>query len=436
MKDGQITFVHSADLHLDSPFSGLSDISPSLGSILRKATFRAFENAVSFAIRKEADLFLITGDIYDGEDRSVRAQVFFLSQLKRLSEKGIAVYIALGNHDPLSGWECDRDFPPLVTRFGAEVESIPLVIGGSRVGTVHGYSYPYREVTENIALRFAGRRGEGINIALLHCNAAGRKGHENYAPCSLEDLKAARMDYWALGHGHTAEILCEDPLMVYPGNIQGRTIRESGKKGVFYVTMTLPDEKTASRGTVEFVPCDVVRWRSEELSIEGFDRDEDFFTALDDLRDDVRREGGGRPTLLRVLLTGRGRLYRLFQRPGFLSGPHGVKEAFNDEEEGKSDFVHIEEILEKTAPPLDLDTLAAGDHFTGDFLKEVRSFLDGGELQKKLFAILDEKGILAKIPAREVLPRIEALTEEDISFLANRGSWSALSGLLEGEEGQ
>lgn len=426
----KVSFVHCADLHLDSPFSGLSDISPSLGAFLRKATFRAFENAVTFALNNGADFFVVSGDVYDSEDRSVRAQVFFLEQLRRLSDGGIPSFIAAGNHDSLSGWEADRDFPPLAFRFGGGVESLPLVLQGERVGTVHGFSYPVRDVEENIALRFASRRGEGLNIALLHCNVGGRKGHENYAPCSLDDLKAAGMDYWALGHVHGAEVLCRNPLVVYPGNIQGRHIREEGKKGVYFVVLAQGEP-----GTAEFVPCDAVRWRSDELSIEGMERDEEFFQSLTALKENVRRESGDRPALLRLSISGRGTVHRLLRRPGFLRGPGGLLETMNEGEEDRPDFVFTEEIQDRTAPPLDLDSLASGSHFAGDFLKEVRAFREGGSLREGLEAILNDRGLLGKISSRDVLEKIEALSEEDVEQLLNRGAWSALSGLLEGVDG-
>src|SRR3546814_6974179 len=72
---------------------------------------------------------------------------------------------------------------------------------------------------------------------MLHTALAGRKGHADYAPCSLDDLKAKQYDYWALGHVHQHEIVCEAPHVVFPGNIQGRTIRETGPKGAVIVTV-------------------------------------------------------------------------------------------------------------------------------------------------------------------------------------------------------
>lgn len=434
MGSGTLKFIHCADLHLDSPFSGLAETSPALGSFLRAASFSAFRNAVDCALRNEADFVLISGDVYDGEDRSVRAQLFFLEQLKRLSDAGIASFTVHGNHDPLSGWELDRDLPPLAYRFGSsEVESVPLTVKGERVGTVHGCSYPVRDVRENLARGFAGRRTEGVNIALLHSNVGGRKGHENYAPCSLDDLRAAGMDYWALGHVHSAEILCHDPLVVYPGNIQGRHIGETGKKGVFSVSMGSAGGHPGGRGGVEFIPCDVVRWRREALSIEGMQRDEELFAAFDRLRDGVRNEAGGRPVIVRASVGGRGKLSALLRRPGFLSGPGGLVESLNQGEEGRSDFVYIESVVDDTASPFDLEALSSGNHFVGDFLKEVSAFERRGNLREGLMEILSARGVREKLP-REVFDRVDALPDDEILSLLRRGTTLALAGLLEGED--
>ena len=436
MTGRQVSFVHCADLHLDSPFSGLSDLSPSMGAFLRKATFRAFENAVDLALERNADFFLVSGDVYDGEDRSVRAQVFFLEQLGRLSVAGIPSFVACGNHDPLSGWEADRDFPPLARRFGPEAESFPLETGGETIGYVHGYSYPVRDVRENIALRFAGKRTEGLNVAMLHCNAGGRKGHENFAPCSLDDLRAARMDYWALGHVHSAGVLCRDPLIVYPGCTQGRNIREQGKRGVFFVTLSPAEGSLPAAANAEFVPCDAVRWRSDELSIDQMDRDEDFFQAVFGVKEKARAVNGGLPVLLRLSLSGRGGIHDLLRRPGFLRGPGGLLETLNEGEEDRPDFVFIGEIADGTAPPLDIEALAMGSHLAGDFLREAAAFREGGNLREGLEAILREMGLLDRISSPEVLDIINSLSDDEIGKLLDRGVYAALSGLLEGVSGR
>ncbi|MDI9371133.1 MAG: DNA repair exonuclease [Synergistaceae bacterium] len=432
MTNSKLKFIHCADLHLDSPFSGVSEASPGLARVLREAAFNAFRNSVDLALQVGADFFLVSGDVYDSEDRSIRAQLFFVEQLKRLADAGIPSFVVHGNHDPLSGWELDRELPPLIHRFGREVESAPLVIRGERAGTVHGCSFPVRDVEENLALRFHGRRTDGVNIALLHCNVGGRKGHENYAPCSLDDLRASGMDYWALGHVHGAEVLCRSPLIVYPGNIQGRHIGETGEKGVFLATLDSGGSGPAS-GDVEFIPCDAVRWIRESLSIEGMERDEELLTAFENLVERARRESDGRPAIVRARVIGRGRLSALMRRPGFLSGPGGLVETLNQGEEGRGDFVHIEGVTDETSPPFDLEVLSAGSHFVGDFLQEARSFEEGGALRGRLMDLLADLGVRDKLH-REVFDRVDGLSDDEISSLLRRGTILALEGLLEGED--
>ena len=97
---GTVKFVHCADLHLDTPFRGLSDVAPDVGRALNEATFQSWTNIVDLAIREGVDFVVIAGDVYDSSDRSLRAQFRFRDGLKRLSDHGIPSFVAFGNHDP------------------------------------------------------------------------------------------------------------------------------------------------------------------------------------------------------------------------------------------------------------------------------------------------------------------------------------------------
>ena len=71
---------------------------------------------------------------------------------------------------------------------------------------------------------------------MLHTSLDGRVGHDNYAPCTINDLVNKNYDYWALGHIHKKEIVKEtNPTIIYSGNIQGRHSKESEEKGCFLV---------------------------------------------------------------------------------------------------------------------------------------------------------------------------------------------------------
>ena len=101
-------FLHAADLHLDTPFTGMRRVDASLVATLRDATTRAFDNLVNAALEHSVAFVVIAGDIYDGPERGVRAQLAFRNGLDRLAQAGIRSFVVHGNHDPLEdGWSAN-----------------------------------------------------------------------------------------------------------------------------------------------------------------------------------------------------------------------------------------------------------------------------------------------------------------------------------------
>lgn len=147
----QLRFIHAADLHLDSPFRGIGDVSPELRDKLQAATVAAFERIVDHTIQSKADFLLLAGDLYDSRDRSLRALLSFRRQMERLAERDICAYIVHGNHDPLNGWGSEFQLPPNVTTFSGRTDTEPFVRRGREVACVTGVSYTRERVMENLA---------------------------------------------------------------------------------------------------------------------------------------------------------------------------------------------------------------------------------------------------------------------------------------------
>ena len=218
-----IKFVHCADLHLDSPFKGLFDVAPAIAKSIYNATFEAYDNIIELCLQEQVDALFVAGDIFDGADRSLRAQLRFIEGLNKLEASGIRSFICHGNHDPLDGWEAQLGYPAGCHRFGPEVSGVPVFSKEPDRTMVYGISYPQREVRENLVPKFNQVDQGPFNIGLLHANVGTDTGHDTYAPCNLSDLEQAGVDYWALGHVHTHQVLRqENPVVVYPGNPQGR----------------------------------------------------------------------------------------------------------------------------------------------------------------------------------------------------------------------
>jgi DNA repair protein SbcD/Mre11 len=365
----RLRFIHTADLHLGSPFRGLQDLPEHIRSEVRESTLKSFSKVVDLAIEEQVDFMAIAGDIYDQADRSLRAQLFMQKELGRLDAGGIPAMMIHGNHDPLEeGWKASLRLPPSVHVFSAqEVETVPIdKPGRGTIACVHGMSYSRAAVTENLALRYKRANMPVFQLGLLHSNVDGDPGHDNYAPCSRKDLTAAGLDYWALGHIHTRRVLLDEPAIVYAGNIQGRSIRETGPKGCYMV-------EAGDRGDVrlDFRATDTVRWMELELSIEGIDSEQELRDQMQDKLELARAEAAGRPVLARFIFSGRGRLHRMLQKEAMMGEwIAALREEEAERAEGRGNsWVWIESYRVRSGLPIDLAGLLAEEGFLGDLLR-------------------------------------------------------------------
>ncbi len=406
-----LRFLHAADLHLDTPFSGMHRADPRLAATLRDATTEAFKNLVSLAIERSVDFVVIAGDIYDGPDRGVRAQLAFRDGLERLCQSGIKSFVVHGNHDPVEeGWSAVRKWPDGVTIFGVEeVASIPVERDGKILAIVHGISYPRRAVTENLALRFQRMPQSCFQIGVLHCNAGANADHASYSPCSVEHLVDKRMDYWALGHVHKRQFLREgDPWIAYPGNLQALSPKSSerGAKGALLV-----DVADGQVSRVEFVALDVVRFDEIEIDIAGI---VDIAGTIDALVECALERGvthDGRALVLRAALVGRGAVHSDLRRghvDELVLNP--VRAALLNA--GRD--VWLDSVEDRTRSAIDIDALRGRGDFAADLVEGVDSALATPDSVAGLIALyLDElpRGELRRLVGDAV---DAAPTEEEI----------------------
>lgn len=258
-----IRFIHTADLHLGSPFTGISGLSSAQRKKFADTVYQAFDTLIGYAEREKPDFVLIAGDIYDGEDRTLRAQYKFQKGMERLNLAGIPVIISHGNHDHLDGGWTRFELPGNVHVFDGRVASHSFTASGNKV-TVTGFSYGERHVKEAKILQFPqADESSAYHIGMLHGSMDGDSSHAVYAPFKKEQLLSKNYQYWALGHIHLSQILHSDPYIVYPGNIQGRHRKETGPKGFYDVRLE------NSETTLEFIRTSAVCFDSLEVSCKG-----------------------------------------------------------------------------------------------------------------------------------------------------------------------
>lgn len=298
-------FLHAADIHLDSPLQGLERYPDAPVEAVRGAPRKAFEALIELAIDERVAFVLLAGDLYDGDWKDYNTGLFFVSQMRRLAEAGIRVFLVSGNHDAASQITKRLKLSANVHHFTSrQPETVEL---RDLDAAIHGQSFPDRSVSSDLSAAYPFADGGRLDIGLLHTSLDGRPGHAPYAPCTAEGLRRKGYAYWALGHVHKREVLVRDegdPWIVYPGNLQGRHARETGAKGASLVTV--------ERGRIVDVvhrELDVVRWARVEVDLGGVDRSDDALARIQlALRGELDR-AAGRLLAARVVLAGTTRVH-------------------------------------------------------------------------------------------------------------------------------
>lgn len=267
-------FLHTADLHLDSPLRSQALRNPSMGTALRSASRQVLERLVDVAIEEQVDAVLFAGDTFDNGVADVASRAALAGQLARLAVAGIPAVMIQGNHDAL------LDFH----RYGPVSDGLTLLTPDAptlRIGdaSLHGIGFSARHVSESLLPRYPLPEPGRYNLGLMHSSLDGAVGHDPYAPCALSDLFAQGYDYWALGHVHKRAVHEQDGrVVVMPGIPQGRSIRETEGGSATLVTLDLDGVHQRT------VPLELLRFAHVPVDLSGADtqteRDEALRAAL------------------------------------------------------------------------------------------------------------------------------------------------------------
>ena len=364
------TFVHAADIHLDSPLRGLLQYegAPDVEEI-RGATRQALDNLFGFVLAENVPLLIIAGDLYDGDWQDFNTGLYFSKQMQRLGEAGVRVAIVRGNHDAANTMTKTLIMPNNVKIFRTRK---PETWRLDELGVaVHGQSYATQEVTENLSVAYPEPVAGMLNVGVLHCLISGARGHLPYAPCTLDELAVKGYDYWALGHVHEHMILREQPFIVYSGCTQGRHVKETGRKGCMLVE--------AENGTLrtEFVPLDVFRWIKVIADTTGAKSIEAVATIFGEALAEEMAKQDGRPCCVRVVLQGRCPIHgRLSTDPDTLSA--NIRAAATDVSRRKA---WVEKVEVNTTPDFEVEELVQSDTPQGELLR----YLDELSLSPQIY---------------------------------------------------
>ena len=371
-----IRFVHAADLHLDAVFAGISrDMPQETARRLHQATFDALNNLFALCERVRPDFLLLSGDVYNQEDRSLAAQLAVRDGCARLEKLGVPVFIIHGNHDPLTSRLKTVQWPGNVTFFEEQPAFRLLLRDDAPLAVIHGASHAGPREARNLAAMFRRTDDACLQIGLLHTLMGEPDRDVRYAPCSVEDLKASGLDYWALGHVHERRTVCERPLAQYPGSAQGLHVNEPGPRGCLLVT-AVPEGKGFAFSTV-FQPLGPVEWRNLELeltedsTLDGLEQAARMALA-DAVADAVSARSRGAYLVMpcaaliaRLRLSGRTPLDMELRRPQLAAD---LLERLRDDSAGDP-LVWVKDLEIDTRPLLDRAALAEREDLLGEILR-------------------------------------------------------------------
>lgn len=408
-------FLHAADIHLDSPLHGLARYDGVPLQEVRGATRAAFDRLIRLAVDEAVDFVVIAGDLYDGDWRDMSTGLYFARAMGVLAAADIPAFVLAGNHDAASVLTKSLPWPANVRVFGPRR---PETFEIGEIGVaLHGQSFANAHVSANLALAYPEPVSHAFNIGVLHTSLSGHPLHATYAPCAEAELTAKGYDYWALGHVHEFAVVGQRPPIVFPGNLQGRNIREAGAKGAVLV-----DVQDGAVVDLRHVPLDVVRWARVEADCSGATAPEEVLGRIREALSKTHAEqSDGRPMVVRVVLSGR----------TALSGSiHDRQSALRDEVRALAAAVSPELWLEKlsnrTLPPeaAAAAAAAAGKELPADFqalLTEAAGSPDLEAALSKEFA-----AFLAATPAPV------GGDDSELGAAARRGDWTRLLAVAAG----
>lgn len=409
-------FIHAADIHLDSPLIGLSTYQDAPADLLRGATRAAFTNLVSEAIELQVDFMIIAGDLYDGPWKDHNTGIYFSKEMGRLKKANIPVYLLYGNHDAESEMTKQLQLPDNVYGFGTRkcstfrIEHLKVAL--------HGRSFKDAATYENLVTTYPAPESGMFNIGVLHTAIEGNTAHAPYAPCSLDELHAKGYDYWALGHVHEHRVWQGPSTIVFPGNLQGRHIRETGAKGAVLVNV----DSTGQR-TLERLYVDVLRWHDLVVDVSACESLVAAIRIIErELTQFLNDAGGSLTYAMRVTLVGESPAH------GDLFGEEAQlrQEVLGVAAALAPDRLWIEKVRVRTAMKDDGETIRARH----DALSDLSELLATAEGDEDFLKALQEEllGLVTKSPPelQQMIAYFPEIRDGNLSALVNE----ARAGLL------
>lgn len=352
-----LKILHTGDIHLDSPFSGLD----SRGADGRRDELRsAFVSMMRYARDNGADLMLISGDVFDGGLITRETASLLCRELEAF---GKPVFISPGNHDCASEtsiWKRMK-FPKNVHVF---VEKYLTSVDLPELNTtVWGYAFTSPEMTE-VPIRYKTIEDpDRINLLVCHGDTEGGTQNNPYCPIRPSDLDYFNADYAALGHIHNPPKNGPGNRWCYPGCLEPRAADEPGEKGACMVEIV--KEGSNSRVSIQRIRFAKRRYERGELPLSGQSTLDEVRAAVDTF---ISSGNYGSDTFLYLMLT------------GYISQSLIINTELL---ESTANGVYSLNIEDATRPDIDIDALECDVSIRGEVYRRLKGMLESADERER-----------------------------------------------------
>ncbi len=374
-----LKIIHTADIHLDSPFR-MENLQKAQA---RKNELRAaFSSLMLWARSEQADIMLIAGDLFDSPHPTPDAVEFVLDHFRK--NPACRFVISPGNHDFCAADSVYEkyDFPENVTVF--KTSSLTAVhfenIAGYRVN-LYGYAFTSPILDHNPFASFSLPKSDEINLLTGHGTLTSEGGRD--CPIKPEEIRASGFDYVALGHIHNTPGIQKigDTYYGYAGSLEPRAFNDRGERGAFLSEIEKKEGVLSCR-TSFYRLCKRI-YAVESLNLTGLSGE----AILDALSSLLRKKGYGSDTLLRLELEG--------ALAPDTELPVGKIEALTDS-------LFYCEIKDHTTPGYDLQRLRKDPTMKGELVRTLAPLLESEKEEDRLLALRALKYGLSALSGNDV----------------------------------
>ncbi|TCS94922.1 metallophosphoesterase family protein [Hazenella coriacea] len=372
-----ISWVHTADLHLDEPMKRVTHVQQR-----RQEHRQTFQRIISLIKDRHIPFFFIAGDFLEHGSVTPSTVEFVKTCFKEIADTQIL--ISPGNHDPFrkDSVYASEQWPENVHIFQGDWESISFP-----EYDLHIYGRGFTEFREPEWIAPPQVHSTGKKIMVVHGDFSSQDHvSSEYFPLRKNELAPLEMDYIALGHIHKAyETRLENrrkTLVRYPGSPEALSWKETGTRTITIGEMT--DESLR----IEEIPIQTRTYEKHFIDVSGYE-------TVETLRDEIvqQTQSSSKESYHRFVLSGRRSIHLQLSEDTC----HWLSQQL--EELGFYSVVWEDETL----PDFDLDYLRQQSDVIGAFIRLVEKRLAHAQtdVEREEYELALRKGLEA-LYAREI----------------------------------